>query len=89
VEEVVAFLAGNLEVHEAQTFFREDRLLTFVAYDRCPEFHGLPPGLFVAFVSSGRTSSRHFRVRSQISADEFFPVESIAHTVKGVFLLMA
>jgi hypothetical protein len=41
VEEVVAVLAGNLEVHEGETFSREDRLLTFVAEDRCSEFHGL------------------------------------------------
>jgi hypothetical protein len=41
VEEVVAFLAGNLEIHEAETFSREDRLLTFAADDLSPEFHGL------------------------------------------------
>jgi hypothetical protein len=39
VEEVVAFLAGNLEVHKAETFSRDDRLLTFVADDRCLRFH--------------------------------------------------
>jgi hypothetical protein len=41
VQEVVAFLAGNLELHKAETFPREDRLLTFVADNRSPEFHGL------------------------------------------------
>jgi hypothetical protein len=70
MEEVVAFLSGNLEVHKAETFSREDRLLTFIADDRCPGFHGLPLGLCVAFLFSGRTASRRFLVRDRISAHE-------------------
>jgi hypothetical protein len=53
VEEVVAFLAGDLEVHEAETVSREDRLLTFGADDRFPEFHGL----LLALVFSGCTDN--------------------------------
>jgi hypothetical protein len=50
VEEVVAILAGNLDVHEAETFSREDRLLTFVADDPGPEFHGIASWRMALFV---------------------------------------
>jgi hypothetical protein len=46
VEEVVVFLAGNLETDVAEAFSRGNGLLTFTANDARLEFHGLPPGLF-------------------------------------------
>jgi hypothetical protein len=43
VEELVAFLAGNLEADETETLSRDNGLLTFAADGDCLEFHRLPP----------------------------------------------
>jgi len=45
VEEVVAFLAGNLEKDVAEAFSRGNGLMAFTANDLRLEFQGLPPGL--------------------------------------------
>src|SRR5258708_24185156 len=61
MEEVVAFLAGNLEADEAEPFSGHDGLLTFTAvHDRCKS-HGLPPQPCLFFLV-GQFVSERFQI---------------------------
>jgi hypothetical protein len=48
MEELVAFLTGNFEKHEALS--RDNRLSTFAAVEDGSEFHGLPPECCLFFL---------------------------------------
>jgi hypothetical protein len=63
VEEVVAFLAGNLETDVAEAFSRGNGLLAFTADDSRLEFHGLPPSPFWSLleISEMKEKRRHRR----------------------------
>jgi hypothetical protein len=50
MEELVAFLTGDFETHEAEALSRDNRLSTFAAVQDGSEFHGLPPECCLFFL---------------------------------------
>ena len=50
MEGLIALLARNLEADEAETFTRDNGLMTFGTEDTLPEFHGSPPKILLFFL---------------------------------------
>jgi hypothetical protein len=59
MEELVAFLTGNLEEHEALP--RDDQLMAFAAVDDGSKLHGSPPELCLPF-PVGQFVSERFQI---------------------------
>jgi hypothetical protein len=49
MEELIAFLAGDLEAHEAEAFSRGDGFLAFAAMNDGSKFHGSAPELCLLY----------------------------------------
>ena len=61
MEEVVAFLSGNLEADVTEALSRDNGLHTFAADDNCSEFHRSPPQLCLLFLV-GELVSQCFKI---------------------------